>query len=132
MLELPLVNENQTNYSKYNQREINSIFISYCIFGELDKIKVMFNSNNISYIPNIHFENDEPFKRLIDAKNLDILDYLIFNLNMKKTSNIKKMLDEIDTEYGELIKNKFTLREVNENLNADLPSHEIKVKKNKV
>lgn len=132
MLELPLVNENQTNYNKYNQREINSIFISYCIFGELDKIKVMFNSNNISHVPNIHFGNDEPFKRLIDTKNLDILDYLIFNLNMKKTKNVTKILDGINTEYGELIKNKFILREVNKSLNADLKSNEVKVKRSKV
>jgi hypothetical protein len=132
MLELPPMNENDTDYSKYNQREINSIFISYCIFGELDKIKIMFNSDNFSHAPDMHFRNDDPFTKLLLGQQLEIIDYLIFEQNMKKTPQIEKLLNEVKNESTEIIRNKFILRDVNKSLNADLPANQVKARKSKV
>lgn len=134
MLVLPQINENETDYSRFNQHELNNIFIAYCLFSELDKMKHMFNSINMKIYPNVHFDNDLPFKRLIDAKTSDfeVVDYLIFEKNIEMTQNIKNMLNVANNEYSEIVKNKFILRDINKLLNADLIDNKIKVKKVKI
>lgn len=77
----------------------------------------------------IHADNDVGFDTAFQFKCLDIIKYFIFDLNIKKTAYIEESL----TRYpNKVVSNYFEMRDLNSELNKNLDSNKIHVKKPKV
>lgn len=78
---------------------------------------------------NIHANHDEPFFRIFHHEDLDMIKYLIFDLNIEKTQQIQ---DYLISSPNLQVESWFELRELNKSLNQELPSFNKEKKISKV
>jgi hypothetical protein len=96
-------------------------------FGQLEIIKYILNTDFLNKHVDIHVNDDAIFRAALEAKQVDILRYFIFDLNIEITPNIKRMID-INSD----ISNMFELRNINKSLNNELNNNSAITKKLKV
>lgn len=124
-------------YLNYEQNELDKVFIIYCAYGNIDRVKHMLTAKEMKNRPNIHANNDEAFNLLVSIQNLEIrphlevIEYLIFEQKMDRTVAIDEILNSNEYEHMQRIKNMFILMEA-QSLNDELSNNKIKVSKAKI
>lgn len=107
----------------------NSPLIQACAGGHLDIVKYLLTSLDLIEHSNLHAKGDQAFKFAAKYKQYDIVKYLIVELNIPKSKEIKDyLISRPDTKIEEL----FKLRELNKDLEKDLPMNDSKNRKNKI
>lgn len=84
-----------------------------CQKGYLEVVKYLLTSPDLNDHANIHADRDRPILNAYQKNNLDIVRFLIFDMNIKKTEDIKRYMEN---EPMEEVKNWFKLRELNDEL----------------
>lgn len=115
---------------------------SACEFYQFNIVDFLISSQDFKKNLNLHAEKDLLFKTVFGNQNEKVMKYLIFDLNMEKTDEIRNHMFEkkIDPRYGsgpqyyitipiefiESVDNMFKVRDLNnkmqEDLNAEKPS----------
>ncbi len=106
-----------------------NIFMRACSDGHVEVVRYLLTSSDLKENANIHEGNDAGFKGAFLNKKLDIIQFLVFDMNIDKTKEIENFLAEYSNEQ---VENMFILRELNENLEKELPSDKINTKRMKV
>lgn len=76
-----------------------------------------------------HSNGDTLFYHVLNSDNPEMLKFLIFDLNIEKTKEITRILET----YNDVeVNNLFELRELNKELNQNLSSNDINIKKAKI
>jgi hypothetical protein len=101
-----------------------------CAYSNLNTIKCILNYPEFKDKINIHIKQDEPFSLLVRKGKTDVISYLIFELNIEKTKDIKDLLTRTTTDE---IEKMFAARELKAELQIEL-KEDIKnnPKKNKI
>jgi hypothetical protein len=100
-----------------NEFTSNNFLNLACDIGQLEIMQFLLGTDGIKEKYNIHLNNDQLFKIANKTENMDILKYLIFDLNIPKTPGIEGYWDT--TPFKDTIK-MFEIRDLNKNLNAEL------------
>lgn len=122
---------------KHNDEIISSmlegIIYGACYENNVDILKYIFKSQELSKHVDIHKDDDSIFRLLLiksrKDKPLDVLQYFIFDLNIEETENIKKARSTYKREFVEKM---FELRQFNQTLNNDLTINQNKHKQFKI
>jgi len=128
--------EQSSKYRASSQVELDGEFIESCIFENIEEIKYLLTSPDLILRPNIHDENEAAFKALLNSDCMDIIEYLIFDIGIEKTSIINDLLVNWPNDFGKRVMDLFNIRDVhkelNKELNKELDTNHIKDKKFKV
>lgn len=107
-----------------NKEGLEEFLISACYAGNLEAVKYLLTSPELNIRPDIHMKRDSPFYFSLFQKHLDVIEYLIFELNIEKTQNITDYLNSPDKEMDNAIINKakfwFEKKDLNQSLNKNL------------
>ena len=82
---------NKTIYQNMSQDDLNEELINACILGNLDIVKYLLTSPELTENANIHYESDFSWNALRYAGehgNLDIIKYLLTSPDLKEHANI--------------------------------------------
>jgi ankyrin repeat protein len=93
--------------------------------NRLEVVKYLLSSPEVVKKPDIHLNEDETFIYCTKYKLYDIVNYLIFDLNIEKTEYIKTYLTN---NPDEKINSWFNLRDLNKELNESLNTNELQKK----
>lgn len=111
----------------YLSEALEIVFVQACQNGNLDTVKLVVTSKELKANTNIHSCIEEAFCKALRAENKDILQYLIFDLEIEKTRKLKDIIhDELYMgksnikEVAQQVNNWFILREVNKQLSQEL------------
>lgn len=72
----------------YNQFEIDTVFVTACMNGNLDRIKYLFNSSDINFHPNINVDKEMALRAACMNGHLEVVKYLVTSEDLKKHANI--------------------------------------------
>lgn len=86
-------------------------------YNHLDIAKFLLLSEKIEEHSNIHTQKDSIFKFLCELNDPKYLEFIIFELNIDKTDEIEKLLQEPQHQF---IEKMFDIRDLNSNLNINL------------
>ncbi len=115
-------------YEDFNKEQVDMA----CFFAVGNKdwqlVNFLLSSPKLSKHANIHGVENGAFRFALTCPDNDILEYLIFNLNIKKTKEIEKILSLTNDNKSKLAISLFETRE----LNKELPTKHIEVKSNKL
>jgi hypothetical protein len=98
------------------------------VFG-LDIVKYLLTSPDLKEHINVHIKKDSAFKSALERKDLDVLSFFIFDLDIDKTPYIEKYLQLMPNNEVEKM---FAIRDLNRSLNNELESRADNIKKNKL
>ena len=112
-----------------SKKDLNWGYISACQQGSVDKVKYLLSSPDLNKHADIHAWSDLGFTCACVRKNLEIIEYLIFDMNIEKTKKIEKYLKN---KPNEQVKKWFRLRELNNKLEQELYCDRLNNKKLKV
>lgn len=92
--------------------------------SKFEIIKYLVTSDKLPENNDIHMNNDSLFRGSFRASafpngSLDMIRFLIFDLNIDKNENIDKLLS-LEDKNSEIIKSWFNLRDLNKNLTKEL------------
>lgn len=76
--------------TEFIQDELNRLFIEYCKLGDLDNIKYMLTSPNLTMRPDFSFPDTEQNDGLMNAAangHLEIVKYLLFSPDLEKNDS---------------------------------------------
>lgn len=95
-----------------------------CSSGNLDIVKYLLTSTDLKKYSDLHNDSDAVFKSACANHHLDILQYFIFDLNIPKSSSITTYLNDktYDSEFIEKVNHLFSLRELGQTLQTELPN----------
>jgi len=100
---------------------LEGIVHSACYTNSVEPIKYIFGSPELKQYVDIHKDNDSIFHGALTltrrTKDIDVLQYLIFDLNITETERIKNLRSRIPREEVEKL---FKLRDLSETLGKDL------------
>lgn len=121
--------KNKSYYMILSKKELNVMFKDACAQDDLGEVKYLLTSPDLKEYADIHDDNDYGFKLACFKGYLNIIKFLIFDINIKKTEQIEKYLTKNPNEQ---VKNMFKIRELNKRLNNELKSDNIINKKIKL
>ena len=125
--------ELKQKYKKLNQEELNEQFIDACENGQLEVVKYLLTSAELTEHANIHARNDEGFIWACRYGHLEVIKYLIIDMNIDKTIQIEKYLNENkDNENVQQAIELFNTRDLHHQLNENIKDNKEKVKKMKI
>jgi hypothetical protein len=96
-----------------------------CTYGAIDVIKYFMSSDDIFNRHNIHAKKDSAFKSAARMEQFAVIEYLILELNIKKTANIENYLLK---NPNKTIENIFQVRELNKQLSFNFEDSPLKIK----
>jgi hypothetical protein len=82
-----------------SKNELNDELISAMGDNDVDKIKFLLASPNLKEHADIHFLRDESFRMLCINRDLSLLHYFIYDLNIERTSKIEQHLESYKSSY---------------------------------
>ena len=88
-----------------------------CYYGHLPIVKYLLTSPELKKHVDIHLEDDYPFAACLKQKQLEILKYFIFDMNIRRTPNIDLHLALHLTPQ---VEKWFEMRDLNKNLIQDI------------
>jgi ankyrin repeat protein len=100
--------------------------------GHLDIIKFFLESPKLKPNLNVHEENDVIFIEASKSQQINIIQYLIFDLNIDINENINKYLNQEVNSFIKQVRHMFEMRDTNKSLEKELPSDKINQKKPKL
>jgi hypothetical protein len=106
--------EKQANLNTHSHYVINQL----CIFGDLEMIKYVLSSPELTKHADIHANSDTPFKTIISKERLDIMEFLIFEMNIEKTESIKEFLSP-GMPFHKKVDGLFNVRELEKELSKN-------------
>jgi hypothetical protein len=128
------------NQAKINNHYTEARFINdnlvilerACAFGFLETVDYILQNPKVE-----NYVLDEKtifnlFESCIYANSSDLIKYFIFELNLKNTESVTKLLDEVSEEQKKEIEQLFELRQLNQSLNSELEHNQNNTKKHKV
>jgi hypothetical protein len=110
---------NSSNITSYHQINVGQSHFELAYGNnnlELTQLILMNNQYNKNI--DVHANNDKAFFTIIGNKDFELLNFLIFNYDIKITPHINSILEEFDND-GQ-IKKLFELREINKQLNKEI------------
>jgi hypothetical protein len=102
----------------------NTVFNEACKKGEVDVFKYLLSSEWKDNIK-IHADNDLSFEICCDEEELKAVQFFIFELNIPKTAYIAEYLQDEPTPFKNMVANLFHKRDLNIQLEKELPSDKI-------
>lgn len=112
-----------------NEEVINTGYVWACSNEHIDVVNYLLTSPDLITHADIHAGSDNGFILAAQDEKLDIIKFLIFDMNIKKTKAIE---DYLAWESYEEIENWFKTRELKINLDLELDNNKVNNKKNKV
>lgn len=126
-----LTSSNLKEHSSYNVDQLR-----YALrIGNMDIVDYLLYSPDLKENFDIHMNEDAVFKEACEFGHMETLQYLILDVNIDITESISNYLAVSTGRTSRLTneaKNMFALRELNKNLNQDLPNNIITAKKPKI
>lgn len=119
-------------HAQINYKGGNSLLETACILGNFPAVNFLFTSPELkgqldknastdgSFSPDFF---DNPFNYAVVGKHYDIVKFFIFDMNVEKTELMDYFLKKLEHAN---IDNWFKMRELNKNLQEDLPNEDIK------
>jgi hypothetical protein len=116
-----------------SKEALSIILQALCASGDLEAIKENLTSKTAKEHGDIHYCSSLAFELLMHKEHINVIEYLIFDYKMERTSGLDKMLDSYNYPDGiaDKVKNMFKIREVNE-LSDELHVNVEASKKNKI
>jgi hypothetical protein len=118
------------NYCKtVSPENLNKEFLRAVEEGRLEDVQLLLTSPYLKEHVDIHYDEDEPFRSLLRTRNMEILNYFIFDMNIDKTEFIVEHLDaaRIVYRYREQEKNCLFIDEVTHALEKRILKDELTV-----
>lgn len=81
------------------QTELNYALVKSCIKGNLDEVKILLTSPEFRFHADIHCGKDSPFERASMNNNKELLNFLIFDMNIKRTVSIDNIIEQPNNEF---------------------------------
>lgn len=97
--------------------------------GHLELVKYLLTSPDLDEHADIHANYDAVFCGASERDNFEVIKFLIFEMNIEKTKYIKTYLEDYPNER---IENMFKIRELNQQLESELPSKMVQQNKIKL
>jgi ankyrin repeat protein len=95
----------------------NSILQTACENNDLTVLKLLFDNSEIKKYANYELM----FHSAMHDENIEIAQYMIFELNIERDQNTIDYIANYKKSFSEKIENMFAMRELNKNLNQELP-----------
>ena len=125
--------ELKEQYKKLNQEELNDLFINACKNDNLDIVKYLLTSSELTEHADIHAINDEGFIWACDRDDLEVVKCLIIDMSIEKTIHIETYLNENkDNENVQQAIELFNTRDLHHQLNENIKDNKEKVRKIKI
>jgi len=99
-----------------------------CASGSLDTFKYL--TQKYCKLTDLNEKDYEKFSKQFQGNHISLIHYLIFDLNIPKTKYVEEFIEK--SKIKDEINNLFQLRELNKNLNSELPSLPTLNKKSKI
>ena len=97
-----------------NEKELNQVLISACYDGNLEVVQYVLTSEDLSEHANIHYNRDNPFYWILFKGHVDIIEYLVNDFNIEKTTLIEHHLDSFkNKDLASKVKEMFNSRDIN-------------------
>jgi len=95
-----------------------------CNGNHLDVVKFLLESDDVENKPNIHYKDDLIFNNTLFRKQVELLEYLIFDLKIEKTEGIQRRLNnnKNDIEFNKQVAKWFEIRDLEKDLKDNLVS----------
>jgi hypothetical protein len=94
--------DNYCEHCQYlTKDELNEAFIDAMNENDFDKIKFILSSSDLKDHADIHSHKDEAFRILCIWRDISVLTYLIFDLNIQQTEKITEHLSWYKKAYKE-------------------------------
>jgi hypothetical protein len=109
-----------------DERTVNQAVIEVYFHNKINVMKYLLTSTELSKKPDLNYKNSLLFRAIYADKNYDLLNYLIFELNIEKTARI---IEEIEQNPDPKVSAMFTNKELNSELvlNNGLKNKKLKV-----
>lgn len=91
------------NLKNLSQEQLNSELIDACEKGELNKVKYLLSSHELSIHADIHFNKDQALINACERKRTDIVKYLLSSNEIKEHAHIHA---QGDTPFYKTMNNK--------------------------
>ena len=109
--------ELKEQYKKLNQEKLNEQFIDACQNNDLDIVQYLLTSAELTEHADIHAENDLGFRRALICGYLEVIKYLIIDMNIEKTIHIEDYLNKNeDNKNVQQAIELFKIREFNQKM----------------
>lgn len=82
-----------------SQAELNEEFLGAMDNNDIDRVKFLLSSPNLKEHADIHTQRDAAFRFLCISRNLTLINYFIFELNIEKTKMIAEHLESYKSSY---------------------------------
>ena len=128
-----ITQELKEKYKILNQEKLNEQFIDACQNNDLDIVKYLLTSAELTEHADIHAKYDLGFRSACDRGHLEVVKYLIIDMNIEKTTHIEKYLNENkDNENVQQAIELFNTRDLHHQLKENIKDNKEKVKKVKI
>jgi len=115
----PDLKEHPNIHTKYMGGSDYGLVVA-CQLGHTDVVKYLLNSPDLKEHSDIHADGDRPLLISWNKKHFDIVNFLIFEMNIEKTPTINIYIHE---EGMNDLQKMFDTRELNQQLNEELCSN---------
>jgi hypothetical protein len=119
-----LSSPNLKEHANINAKDDLALTYACSSDGSLEIVKYLLSSPDLKKHSDLHNGNDAVFKGACANHHLDILQYFIFELKIPKSSSISIYLNDksYDSEFIEKVNHLFSLRELGQTLQTELPN----------
>ena len=125
--------ELKEKYKKLNKQKLNEQFIDACKNDDLDIVKYLLTSPELTEHADIHAQDDLGFKWACRYGHLEVVKCLIIDMNIDKKNYIEKYLNKNkDNKYVQQAIELFNTRDLHHQLNENIKDNKEKVKKTKI
>ncbi len=91
-----------------------------CSNGNLEMVKFLLTSPDLTEHAYLHSDHYQAFKAACIEEHFHILEYLVFEYNMKMDEAVECYLDKPDFILGKTVKSMFEKREISKKLHHEL------------
>lgn len=123
-----------------NYTHLKPIFFAACSSNDLDLIKYCLTSTDLANYDNLDEYIENGFEQALNSESMDTISYFIFDLNLVKNETVEHILktsERTESYLRKIVKNKnnndsfidkvinmFKIRDINQNLESELPINE--------
>jgi hypothetical protein len=105
-------------YQDFNQEQINMSLLFAIGNKDWPLVDFLLNSSELPLHGDIYCMSNSPFIFVVSHGDEEMLTYLIFNLNIEKTTEIEKILYNSNSKLSKLADSFFQIRELNQELHS--------------
>lgn len=124
-----LIDDFAKDYDLSHYHLARKMFDTVCTDGYLEMGKYIMSNPNLSQHIDLSFDKNVYFRTACGFDNWDVVEFLIFDLNQPKTSDLVNFIDRMEVKH---VQEMFQKRELYESLHSDLTPNQSVAKKMKV